>query len=791
MRSLDRKLLRDLWALKAQGLAIAAVIGTGVAMFTMYLSTFDSLDRTHAAYYDRLRFAHVFAGCVRAPGRLADRISEIPGVAMADVRVVVDVTLDLPGLSEPSTGRLISVPEVDRATLNDVVLRRGRYIDPDDPDEVLVHESFALAHGLSPGDTVAAIINERRRVLEIAGIALSPEYIYVIGPGEIMPDDRRFGVFWMGHRALASAFDMEGGFNHVSLRLSPGRTSEAAAAPVVAELDRLLEPYGGLGAIRREHQQSHWFIENELRELRTMASILPVIFLAVAGFLLNVVLSRTIAVQRTQIAALKALGYGDGSIALHYMALGAAVSAVGALAGCVAGARLGAALTGIYAGYFRFPEYAYTLAPAVALLGAGVSLAAGILGSLGAVRSAVALPPAEAMRPEPPARFEPTLLERLGLQRVLGPPGRMVLRNIARQPWRFALSSLGVGMALALMVLGAFFIDAIDSLMTLQFDVTQRQDITVSFVEPQSSRARYELERLPGVLHVEPFRAVPARLRFENRARQIAVMGLTARPALGRVIDRRRGPLEIAPDGITVSASLAERLGVGRGDRLTMEVLEGDRPSRVVEVAALVDDSLGLSAYMESRSLARLLREDESLSGAFLSVDRFREDALYRRLKETPGVAGIALTRAALRSFRETLRGNMMRIILFNIAFSTIIAVGVVYNAARISLSERSRDLASLRVLGFTRAEISMILLGELALVTMAAIPIGIACGHGLAWLTLTLLRNELYRIPLVIEPSTYGWAIVTVLTASLLSGLLVRRRLDHLDLVSVLKTRE
>jgi putative ABC transport system permease protein len=791
VRALNKKLLRDLWQMKAQALAIIAVIGTGVAMFAMYLSTFASLDRTRDLYYDSERFADVFAGTKRAPAWLAERIAEIPGVTQVETRVVVHVTIDIEGLREPARGRLISIPEVDRATLNDVVVRRGRYIGATGRDEVLVHEAFAAAHGLEPGDRVAAIINGRRRDLEIAGVALSPEYIYVIGPGDVIPDQRLFGVFWMGERALASAFDMEGGFNDVSLRLEPGQPADGDAPAVIDQLDRILEPYGGLGAISRRHQPSHWFVENELREMRTMASILPVIFLTVAAFLLNVVLARTITVQRTQIAVLKAVGYTPREVALHYLGIGALIATLGAVAGNVAGAWLGTGLTNIYAEYFRFPLAFYELPPWVALAAAAISIAAATLGSLGAVRRVNALPPAEAMRPEPPARFEPTRLEELGLRRFLSPEGRMIVRNVARKPLRFALSAFGVGMAIALMVLGAFFIDAIDYLITLQFNVAQRQDVTVTFVEPRSEATRHELARLPGVLHVEPFRSVPVRLRNENRSRQSVILGLPASPELSRVIDRQTGPVELPPEGLVMSLALGEQLGAREGDEIIVEVHEGARPRRPIVVAKLIDDLVGLSAYMETNALARLMREDASLSGAFLSVDEAMQNALYRTLKETPSVAGVGMAVAAARSFRETVRANMMRIIFFNVMFSSIIAVGVVYNAARISLSERSRDLASLRVLGFSRGEIALILLGELGMVTLAAIPIGIACGSGLAWLVLALLRNELYRIPFVIEPSTYGWAVVTVVAASLLSGLLVRRRLERLDLVAVLKTRE
>lgn len=778
--------------MKAQALAIIAVIGTGVAMFTMYLSTFESLGQTKADYYSRGRFGDVFAACKRAPNWVGERVAEIPGVAEVSTRVIVDVTLDIPGFSEPARGRLLSIPEVDRDTLNDLSLRSGRYIEAGSLDEVIVHEAFAEEHGLEEGDRIAAIINGRRRSLTVVGIGLSPEYVYVIGPGDLIPDRRRFGVFWMGRDALAAAFDMEGGFNHVSLRIASNENGrQSVEAPVIAELDLLLEPYGGLSATERRYQQSNWFVENELREMRTMASILPVIFLGVAAFLLNIVLSRSIAVQRTQIAVFKAIGYRNREIAGHYLAFGLLIAGLGAVFGSVAGAYLGSGLTHLYAEYFRFPNYAYTLAPRIPLAAAGISLAAAAFGSLSAVRRAVALPPADSMRPEPPARFEKTRLEEMGLQVVLGPSGRMILRNIARRPWRFVLSSFGVGMAIALLILGSFLLDAIDYLIALQFDQSQRQDITVTFVEPQSARSVYEIERFSGVLSVEPFRAVPVRFRNQNRSRRIVLLGLPAKPELSRVVDRHRGPIELPRVGVVLSAALAEILNAKVGDEIIVEVLEGARPRRSIAVSMLVDDLLGLSAYMEANAMAELMREDLSLSGAFLSVDPYMQDSLFHELKQTPQVASVGLNGAVVESFRQTIEANLMRTIFFNILFSAIIAVGVVYNAARISLSEHSRDLASLRVLGFTRHEISLILLGELALVTLLALPLGMLCGRVLAGFTLAMLRNELYRIPLIIEPSTYAVSVLTVVFASLVSGLLVRRRLTRLDLISVLKTNE
>ncbi len=787
MRAIHRKLLRDLWQIKGQGLAIGLVIAAGVAMFIMYLSTFESLRRTQEAYYERYRFADVFASLKRAPRGLESRIREIPGVSAVDTRVVASVTLDVEDLDEPVLGRLISIPELDTATLNDLALLKGRYIEPGRSDEVLVSEGFALARRLEPGDSVSAILNGRHRELEIVGVALSPEYVYNIRPGEIVPDEGRFGLFWMGREAVATAFDMEGGFNDVALTLQKG----AADAEVIAQLDQLLEPYGGLGAIPRELQLSHWYLDAELAGLQGVGMIIPIVFLAVAAFLLNVVLTRIIAVQREQIAALKALGYSSREVGFHYTQWSLVIALLGGAVGTAGGGWMGSGMISLYNQYFRFPFLEYQLSADVALGAVAISFVAAILGAFGAVRRAVRLPPAEAMHAEPPATYRQSLIERLGLTRGLSQPARMVIRNLQRRPGRALASVIGIAFAAAMLIVGLFFVDAIDELMYVQFNVTQRQDVTVTFVEPASSRALYEIGQLPGVINTESMRSVPVRLRHGHRSRQVAILGLPKGAELNRIVDTSLAAVDLPPEGLVMSAKLATLLGVVPGDTLQLDVLEGSRPTRWVGVSGLVNEYMGMSVYMDAGALHRLMREGDSLSGAFLQVDSAHVDELYRRLKAVPAVAGVALKSAMIASFRKTMDESMGLMIFFNVLFAGIIAFGVVYNAARISLSERSRELASLRVIGLTRAEISFILLGELALVTLVAVPLGLVLGYFLAALVVAAYDTEVYRFPLVVSARTYGFSALTVLVAAVLSGLVVRRRLDHLDLVEVLKSRE
>jgi len=785
--ALTRKLLRDVWEMKSQAVAIAAVVAAGVAMFVTYLSNFDSLERTLSQYYERQRFADVFASATRAPETLAARIAALPGVVTVDTRVVADVTIDVAGLDEPASGRLVSLPTGGASALNAVLLRRGSWPDPARPDDVVASEVFCDAHGFGPGDQVAALINGRRRRLTIVGVGLSPEYVYSIKPGELFPDNRRYGIFWMHRPALAAAYDMQGGFNDVSVALSAG----ASADDVVARLDRLLEPYGGRGAYPRALQVSAWTLSNELTQLRTFGLVTPAIFLSVAAFILHIALTRALALQRSQIAALKALGYANRAIAWHYVQWALLIAGAGALAGIAGGAWLGAQMAGLYNEFFRFPMLDYRVSPAVALGSLAGSLVVAAAGALAAVARAVAVPPADAMRPDAPARYRPSLAERWRLARNLPPASRMVLRTLERQPVRALLSMLGIAAAGAVLVIGLSFLDIMDVLIDEQFVRAMRQDVTVSFAGPRSADAVHAVARLPGVIDVEAQRIVPVRLRVGPRHRTLALTGLVASPRLHRVVARSGAVVALPPDGLVLSQVLGRVLDVAPGDDIRIEVLEGARPAVTVRLAALVDDSMGAQAYMRLDALHALLREGGTVSAAALMVDPLALDALNARLKTLPAVAGVAVREATLRNFRQTMAEHMNLVIAFNVGFAGIIAFGVVYNAARVSLSERSRELASLRVLGFTRDEIGRILLGELAVLTAVSLPVGAALGYGLGLYMMTIFNNEVYRLPFAVTVQSIAWSWLTVVGAAALSSLAVRRRLDRLDLVAVLKSRE
>ncbi|UCH73924.1 MAG: ABC transporter permease [Rhodospirillales bacterium] len=787
MRALDRKLRRDLRRIWLQALAIALVIGCGVAMYVMSLGTLRSLDESRAAYYERYRFAQVFATVKRAPDRLARRIAAIPGVARVETRIVSNVMLDIAGMAEPARGLLISIPERHAPDLNKLHMRIGRSVEPGRTAEVVLNEAFSQAHGLLPGGYLHAVINGRKRRLDVVGVALSPEHIYALGPGAIMPDDRLFGIIWIGREALAAAYDLEDSFNAVSLTLMRG----AQEQQVIDDLDRLLEPYGGVGAYGRDDQTSHWYISNELKQLESMGTVAPLIFLGVAAFLLNIVVSRLVATEREQIGLLKAFGYSGRAVAWHYTKLMLAIVTVGVLLGFAGGGWLGRGLTELYAEFFRFPILYFRIEPRTFAVAALISIGAGLAGTLSAVRRAAMLPPAVAMQPAPPPVYRKTLVERLGLDTYLTQAARMILRHIMRRPLRAGLTTVGIAMSAAILISSMFMMDSIEVIIDVQFNRIHRQDLTVALAETKPIGIVRELARMPGVMRVEPVRAVAVRMRNGHRSRRTALIGLTAESDLGRLIDHDLNPVSMPPSGLVLSAKLAEVLDVGRGDRLEVHAMEGRRPVARLPVSAVVEEFLGTSAYMDIAALNRFMAEPPVISLAYLQTDSRLETALYDALKNTPAVAGVTIETAAVESFRETLAENMLLMTTFNVMFAGLIAFGVVYNSARISLSERGRELASLRVLGFTRGEVSAILLGEFALLALASLAPGFLIGYGLAWSMALSFETELFRIPLAVSRETYGFAALVVLASATISGLIVRRRIDSLDLVAVLKTRE
>ena len=787
MKALNRKLWRDLWRMKGQVFAVTLVVMSGVATFIMFISTMDSLNLTRNTFYRDYGFADVFVNLKRAPESLKDKIKNIPGVNHVETRVSADVKLDIAGFPEPVTARIVSIPDDGRPLLNRLYIRKGRLADPAKDNEVVINENFAQEHGFGLGDQFAAVINGKWKKLTITGIALSPEFVLLMRPEAMSPDFKRYGVLWMSRKALSTSYNMDGAFNNVVLTLYP----DAKLSDILDEIDDIVKPYGGFGAYGRKDQISHRLLNEEFRQLQKSSKIFPTIFICVAAFLLNVVMSRTINTQREQIAALKAFGYSNFDVGFHYAKLVVLIILAGLTAGIAGGIWFGNMLGGIYMQVYRFPFFIYILRPGVIVAAILISVSSALAGTFHSLRRAARQQPAEAMRPEPPAKYRVTLIEKTGIGRRLTQPTRIIARNMERRPVRTFLSIVGIAVACATMISSGFFKDSIAYMVNVQFVLSQKEDMTVAFAEPTSRRALFELKSMQGVNNAETFRTVPVKFRFGHRSYKTVINGIEEEGRLHLLLDENLKTVPVPPSGIVLTDYLGKLLGIKAGDMLTVEVLEGSKPVRQVPVTAMAKQYLGVTGYMDLKALNRLMKEGDAISGAYLFTDSNYREKLFRRFVNMPRVSGTVVRKDEIRNFNEVQARAMLFFTFIATLMACFISFGVVYNSARIALSERSRELSSLRVLGYTRGEISYILLGELGLLTLVAIPLGFFIGYWLCAYIAQALASDLYRVPLIIEMKTYSLSAAVVLASATVSGLIVRHKLDHLDLVEVLKTRE
>jgi putative ABC transport system permease protein len=784
---LDLKLLRDFRRLWPQAAAIGLVVAGGVASLVLSVGSFRSLDETRAAYYERYRFADVFASLSRAPRSLLSEVAQIPGAAIADGRIAKLALLDIADVAEPASGLFVSVPPQGEPILNRLYMKVGRMPDALSDREVVVSDGFAQAHGFEPGDTFSAILNGKKRELVIVGTALSPEFIYAIGPGDRMPDNWRFAVVWMPERALASAYGLSGAMSSVAVTL----LRDASEAEVIDRLDALLDPYGGSAAYGRKDQTSHAFLEHGLDMLRNMSSTIPPIFMLVTAFLVNLVLSRLVSLEREQIGLLKALGYRNGAIAGHYLKFVLVIALAGIVVGSLAGTWLGVYVTQLFGTYYQFPFLVFAQSADLYALGAGLSLTAAGLGAFQAIRGAAMLPPAVAMQAAPPPRFRRVLPALSRPIHILPQPVVMMLRGLGRRPLRTTMTAGGIALATAVLIVSLFTGNAVDQLVDVTYFMADRQDATIGFVEKQPGDAVLQLARFPGVLAAEAVREVPIRIRYGSVERRVVMSGRPSNADLSRIIDTNLQPVTLPEAGLAISSYLAGVLGARVGDTVEIDLLEGDHRTVALPIATLVEDYLGIKAMMNADALARLLREAPSVNAVNVSLDQAQVEKLYEVVKETPAVAGVALNKTALANFRRSFAITITAMASIYTSLAAIIAFGVVYNSARISLSERARELASLRVLGFTRWETIKILLLELAFLTLIAQPAGWLMGYGLSWIMKSRLAGELMRVPMTMQNLTYVIASAIILVAASVSALIVARRVSALDLVAVLKTRD
>lgn len=763
------------------------LIASGVAVFIMSISNYFALLTAMEMHYREERFGDLFANLSRAPNFILKKLEEIDGIGLIEPRISKVVRVIRADSTLPISGRILSLPTSRQPHLNKIKIVEGRTPDPAHRDEVVINQAYAKARGIHPNDTIEVIMNSRLEKFKVVGMALSPEFVFATRAALPLPDDRNLVILWASEDAVASVYDMSGAFNDVVMTLAP----QASKPQVMADIDRILEPYGSLRTYDRSDHPSHRFLQDELIEQETLSIFMPTIFFVIAAFILHVILSRLVDSQREQIASLKALGFKTLPITLHYLKFVTVIAILGSLIGIMLGYFLAFGIIESYRTFFRFPFLEPQLVPWAIFLSFFSSIVVANGAATAAVYRVAKLKPAEALRGLVPMKTLWIPHSHLITFSRLPVQATMLLRNLIGRPFRTVFTILGIALAAPLILFGLFWYDALSYMVDVSFNRIERGDVVLSFSEPVASRAIYEFRSIPGVIKAEPQRNIPIELRTGHRHYRSVLTGLEAHSELRIPRTPQLQPITIPSNGIMLSRSLADILGLSVGGSVNIQILDEKQISKDAIVTSLSDDLLGFSAMMEISEMNKLLQEGPVINGASLKIDTRMSDQLWPRLRDIPKIESSSIKALWIALFDQTIARLIFISAFILSSFGVLIAIGVVYNSARVSFHERAWELAGLRILGFRRTEVATLFLSELLILVLCAIPLGLIAGYKLIQFVLNIRARETFRIPVEIEPQTYAITTGIVLAAAALSAFFMRRRINTLDLVTALKSHE
>ncbi|MHC5038945.1 MAG: ABC transporter permease [Planctomycetota bacterium] len=784
---LNKKLVRDLWGVKGQVLAVAAVITAGITAYTALNSAFRDLVLTRDTYMAKYRMADLFFHVERAPASVTQKILALPGVIQAEGRLVFDVTLDIEDHPDPAVGRVISIPDKDVRYVNEVHVASGRLPDLPGANTVVLSEEFAEANALVAGSTFEALVNDKKHPLHVIGTGLSPEYIYVIrGIQDFLPNPKNFGLLWVGRTFAEEAFGYENAVNDIVVRIEEGADGKA----LLERIGDVLDPYGLIFKYERKDQLSYRSLNDEMKGLEGMAKIMPTIFVTIASVILLILVSRLVRRQREQIGVMKAFGYSDGQVMLHFATFSLTIGVLGTVGGLLAGDLMARAMVEMYTEFFRFPVLRHRIYPGTFVGGLVIGLLGPLIAGIVASRRALRIAPAVALRPEAPAVFTGgTFLETFQfLWKRLPFTWKIIIRNVARHKGRSAFVILGVGLSASILVMVLFFLDSMLYLIHFQYHLTNRQDAKILLSREKNLGALHAARRLPAVKRAEPLLEMPYEVKHNGLKKTILAIGVPPDAQLLHVLDTSERRVTLPRWGIVLPEVTAESLRAREGDVLLMKPLYPGFDEKPVRVSRVVPQYLGQTAYMDIRYASRLVGESMAMNGVLLKTEKELEDDLVAFVKDTPAVATVELKGRTLKYFQKMFIDFMWIGMLFYLLFAGVIGFSVIYTSAALSIGERARDLATLRVLGLRHREVTRVVFGEYFTLSLLGIGAGIPLGLFFAWSVILMYQSELYTFPFVIKAGTFLKAGGAVVLFLLLARLACERPLRKLDMVATLK---
>ncbi|OGV19196.1 MAG: hypothetical protein A2X47_01920 [Lentisphaerae bacterium GWF2_38_69] len=774
-------------------LAVVAIVAVGVGCFSGMVSVYKNLYNARESYFSKCRMADFWIELKKLPIVELEQIEKIDGISELYSRINKEIIVDLEDVKTPISGRVISLPSVPTPVINNIILKRGSYFSDSKLEEVIVSEKFSQKRNILPGTYINLIMDGIQKKLYVVGTAISSEYMFYTPPGRMAPDDDNYGVFWIKKEFADNVFNFSGACNEIVGILSPDGKKNARLVTDIIK-NKLDKNYGVFLKTLHNEQESCLMMNSELQQLRIVAVLMPLIFLCVAVFVLNIQMMRTAEHQRTVIGTLKALGVSLNSISMHFIKLGIIIGLSGGIIGSCLGYFIAEGFTEMYRDLYTFPSIENGFYPELITFSILLAIFFSVLGTLRGIRRMALLSPAEAMRPGPPESCTSIALEKYKFfWSKLDFRWQMVLRSFFRNKRRtmIGIATSALGSVILLLSLG--FKDSLNYLVRFQFEKVLTADCTISFRDNLNEGALREASRLPGTTYAEPGLDVPGFFYFEGSEKRGSIIGVKPDSILLKPRDSKGEKLKIPPVGLLMNNRLAEILGVKEGDTVLFKPIKGERKSLEIPIMALSESSVGMPVYADYEYINKLIGEISVLTSVRLKeaqTDK-QKDKFYRELKKYPELSSyINLPEERVKLKRDFI-SKMDNVVYGMILFAGILFFGSILNSAMISTAERTREIAAFRVIGYHSEEVGAIFLREILIINSIGTLLGLPLGYLLLMFMADAFQNEIFSIPLNVYFPTWFYVIGLALTFMLTAYFFVKITIDKLKWNESLQVKE
>lgn len=787
-----KKFLRELKESKGQFVSVLAVVIIGVMFYTGLYSALENFSGAGPKYFSEYRLGDLWSTVYRAPEGVVERIEAIPGVKMAEGRVVQDVRIFMEDRN--ATIRLISLPDKKRNMVNDIIMRSGSYFTAGEGNQCIVSENFFKANHMVIGQTIEPIINGERVKLSVVGTAKSPEYIYEIRDAtELTPDYEKFGVVYIKKSYLQTILDFRGSVNDISILLD----RDGDVKKVKAGMEKILDQYGLVNTIEKKDQTSYSMFHSDETGLKSMAAIFPMLFFIASAAIIYITMTRMIENQRTLMGVLKALGYSDWDIMLHYQTYPLLVGILGSVLGSLIGIFfVGKGLLSIFNGFYNFPTENSSAHLEIAVPASLMALFFCIFAGYNACRKELRLVPAESMRPKPPASGRKILLENLRIfWEHINFSWKIILRNLFRYKRRSAMASVGIIFSMALLLIALGFRSSMSYVMEVQYEEIQKYDLKINLTQMMNVDELRYIRNMDHVESVEPVMETGMEIRDGWKKKDIGVIALDGGAELYGVYDRSGKSAILPADGILLPARLMQTMGLRTGDRVTLRSYypgkNEDRDKKTVIVKGETSQFIGQSAVCSMDYIDYLLKEGIVANAAHIRLeDPKYEKEVINELKDILAINTILSKAEVVANTNKQLQ-SMNTIIFFMLFVASILAVAVIYNITNINIFERRREIATLAVLGFTAAELKRLVFNENFFISVFGMLIGMPMGRIIAGVAIGTQATENMQMPIRMGLSKYMIAAFLIMTFTAVANFLLRNKITSINMVESLKSAE